>query len=128
MANNLITNISVNGSVNGLTINTSGGSNLAPTGSIVLAESVLVQTGSYQLVATGSINPISIIYIGNSGVTGSINVALSSSTGVTNLGNIGPSNGSINTATLVNWNSTFSGLYAQAITTASYAIFVVSSQ
>ena len=129
MANNLSVNASVQGSVNGLTINSSGANSYTPTGSIVIAESVFVQTGSYQLIITGSSQPISTIYVGNSSNSASINVVLSGSNGnVNNLGNVSVSNGTNNSPSVIQWNQTFNSIWAQAVTTGSYVIFVVASQ
>ena len=130
MANSLSIAASVNGNINGLAISQAGNASLVPTGSIALAESVYVNTGSYQQVVTGSGGPFvaSVIYSANTSPTGSIALAVSYSGIVASLGTIGPSNGTQNNSSLVQWNQPFTSLWAQATVTQSYGVFVVATQ
>ena len=134
MANTLTYNASVVGNINGLGFNEAGGASLTPVGSTVLAQSVLINTGAYQLALTGSgFGTASVFYIENTSTTGSINLAISTSYAgigaVNNLGTI-PSASAASpngVPTVINWNNTFAGIYAQAVNSASNVIFVVAS-
>lgn len=126
MANSLTYNASVTANVNGLSIATNGSNTLSPTGSIVLGESVAINTGSYQLVTTGSLQNIAIISAFNSNPSSSVNLAVSASGVVSNLGTL-PPYVSNNTPSVISWGQPFTGLYAQAVSQQSYVVFVVST-
>jgi hypothetical protein len=131
MANNITLNANIVGNINGLGINEAGNVSLTPNGSTVLAESTQINTGAYQLVLTGSnFGTASIFYVENTGTTGSINLAISTSAGlVSNLGNIpaASATATVGVPSVIQWNNTFNGLYAQATPSASNVVFVVAS-
>lgn len=129
MANTLNLSAGVNGSINGLNVNQSSQTALAPTGSTIFAESVLINTSSYQQVFTGSVGqPIGVIYFANTSPTGSISVAVSASGVVSNLGSVGPSNGINSSGTVIQWNGPITAIYAEALTTQSFGVFVIAAQ
>jgi hypothetical protein len=129
MANTLNITANINGSINGLNISETSNGAFTPVGSTAFAQSILVPTGSYTLIVTGSnFGTASIFYGENTSTSGSISLALSASGVVNDLGNI-PSVGSSTNGigSIINWNGPFTALYAQAYTTASYGVFVVTS-
>lgn len=128
MANSLNLNSSINGNVNGLTISENSSVSLVPSGSAAFAESLLITTGVYQLVTTGSgFGNVGVIYAANTSPSGSIVLAVSASGAVSALGTILP-NLTNSTATAINWNGPLSGLYATSLNSSSYGVFVVVSQ
>lgn len=130
MANNLTISNTINGSIDGLGFSANANANLVPLGNAFYAEGITVSTGSYTLITTGSnFGTISTIYAENTSATGSISLVLSASGVANNLGIIPPigSTSPNGIATIINWQNTFSGLYAQAVTTASAGIFIIAS-
>lgn len=129
MANSLSTNASVNGNVNGMAIGINGSITTSPTGSTSVQESFLVNTGSYQLVLTGStIQNVGTIIALNTSPTGSIQLQVSYSGISANLGTLPPSSTGNGTPSLLQWNAPITGLYAQAFTTQSYGVFALITQ
>lgn len=133
MANSANINISVSGQVNGLNLSQAGNLSTIPSGSTALAESILITTGTWQLIITGSNFGTASSFTVFNTQTGSINLALSNSFSntVNNLGTIPamPSTtsftGNNGNPTSIQWNNTFGGLYAQAVTNNSYGVFVI---
>lgn len=128
MANSLSITNGVNGSVNGLTINQNSSVNLTPTGSFLFAESVFVQTGSFQQLYSGSAVGVSIISLANSSTTASVGFAVSASGVVNNFGTIGPAGVNANNGSNISWNQSFGSLYAIAYNTASYVNAILVAQ
>lgn len=130
MANSLSTVSTINGNVNGLAISQNGGYSTTPQGSTAFGESVLVNTGSWQQIVSGTnFGTASTIALFNSSPSGSISLAISASGVVSSLGTVPASpNGTSYPVTSIQWNNLFTALYAQANTSASYGIFVVVSQ
>lgn len=127
MANTNNVSISNTAAVNGLTVGDSATTTTTPVGSIALAESVFVQTASYQQVYLSGSNatPIGTISIFGSNPigTGSVSVVASGSGFASFLGNISGSQ-----ATSIAWNAPLNALYAQSYSTASYVNFIVITQ
>ena len=129
MANNFNTSVNINGNINGLGVTAAGGLSLTPIGSTIFSEAMPITTGSYQLVLTGSnFGTASVFYVENTSTTSSINVAVSSSGGVSALGTLPVATANNSSATLINWNQLFAGIYAVANQSASNCVFVVASQ
>jgi len=125
MANNLNTFTGVSGVINGVSFNTTNNFASTPTGSIAEISSTLVNTGSWQLVFTGSSGqPIGTIAFFSSNTTGTGSVSVStSSLGSPVLFTVPAGGAAIST----NYNSPLAALYAQATTTASYGVFYILS-
>lgn len=123
MANYLTTTVGVSGNVNGIAINQNGNSTTTPTGSTAFVESTLVNTTSWQLVFTGSSDPIGTIALFSTDTSGTGSISVStSSNGANPILNV---TSPLGAAIATNWNAPLTALYAKAFVTASYGIFVV---
>lgn len=131
---NLNTSITLNGNVNGLNINQSGNTAIIPSGSIADTGTVLVSTGIYQQIFTASVvQNVGQIALFNQSATSSVNFAISYSGGVSNVGQLAPflgviSAGNTGTPSLIQWNQEFNGLYAQAVSSASFVVYALAAQ
>ena len=131
MANIANINVNLTGQVNGFNLSQGGSVSTSPVGSTALAESILITTGPYQLIQSGTnFGNASSITVFNTG-TGSINLAISSSGNVSNLGTVAAQattssfTGGNAIPSSIQWNQSFSGIYAQAVASNTYGVFVV---
>jgi hypothetical protein len=130
MANTLTISANINGTVNNGGVGpNNGNTQLTPVGNNVYDNSLTIPPNIWTLVATGSnFGTASVIYIANTSNTSSLSFAISASGVVSNVGTIPPIIGTSNSATLIQWNNTFAGLYALTTPSASAGWYTVVSQ
>lgn len=130
MANTLTIAASVNGNVNNGGVGpVNGNTQLIPIGNNVYDNSLTLPPNVWTLVATGSnFGTASVIFSSNTSNTSSLSLALSASGVVNNFGILPAITGTNNNASVIQWNNTFTGLYAMPSPSASAAWFTIVSQ